>query len=217
MKMATIDELVSKYPRLFHMAESGTWERIQEHGLLSTTALLDLFEVEEPKRSRIESKWRRQSESIAPGVVIRDQKPMSPRSLENVLEDMTPEQWYRLLNRKTFFGTTLDRLKKMLKAGSYKNDHHDVLTVDTRMLVERHRDHISLSHINSGATFGYAKRGSGTFKGIEAYPAVRRKTDVAEVVVEYYVPDVVDFTLSVERWKGNVCLKTIWKPDGVDS
>ena len=217
MKLATIDQLVSKYPRLFHMAESGTWERIQENGLLSTTALLDLFKVEEPKRSRIESEWRRESESIAPGVVIRDQKPMSPRSLEVVLKDMTPEQWYRLLNHKTFFWPTLDRLKKMLNAGSYKNDHHDVLTVDTRKLVECHRDHISLSRINSGATFGYAKRGSGTFKSIEAYPAIRRKTDVAEVVVEYHVPHVVDFTLSVERWKGDDYLQTIWTPNGLDA
>ena len=216
MKLATIDQLVSKYPRLFHMAESGTWKKIQEHGLLSTTALLNLFEVKEPKRSRIESEWRRQSESIAPGVVVRDQKPMSPRALEHVLEDMTPEQWYRLLNRKTFFWTTLERLKKMLNAGSYEDDHHDVLTVDTRKLVERHQDHISLSHINSGATFGFANRGSGTFKSIEAYPAIRRKTDVAEVVVEYHVPDVVDFTLSVERWKGDDCLQTIWKRNGVD-
>ena len=215
--MATIDQLVSKYPLLFHMAESGTWERIQEHGLLSTTALLDLYEVREPKRSRLESAWRRQSESIAPGVVIRDQKPMSPRSLERVLEDMTPEQWYRLLNRKTFFWATLERLKRMLNAGSYKDDPHDVLTVDARKLVERHKDHISLSRINSGATFGYAERGSGTFKSIEAYPTIRRKTDVAEVVVDYHVPDIVDITLSVERWKGHVCLHTIWKPDGFDT
>ena len=215
--MATIDQLVSKYPLLFHMAQSSTWARIQEHGLLSTTALLDLYEVQEPKRSRIESEWRRQSESIAPGVVIRDQKPMSPRSLEHVLEDMTPEEWYRLLNCKTFFWATQERLKKMLNASAYKYDHHDVLTVDARKLAERHRHHISLSRINSGATFGYAKRGSGTFKSIDAYPTIRRKTDVAEVVVKYHVPDIVDFTLSVERWKGNVCLQTIWTPDGVDT
>ena len=177
MKLATIDQLVSKYPRLFHMAESGTWERIQEHGLLSTTALLDLFKVEEPKRSRIESEWRRQSESIAPGVVIRDQKPMSPRSLEVVLKDMTPEQWYRLLNRKTFFWTTLNRLKKMLNAGSYKTDHHDVLTVDTRKLVEHHRDHISLSRINSGATFGLCKAWIRHFqehRGLPSCPSENR-------------------------------------------
>ena len=215
--MATIDQLISKYPLLFHMAEPGAWENIREHGLLSTTALLDLYEVKEPKRSRLKSEWRRQSESIAPGVVIRDQKPMSPRSLGRVLEDMTPEQWYSLLNRKTFFWATLERLKRMLNAGSYKDDPHDVLTVDTRKLVERHRDLISLSRINSGAIPpAYAKRGSGTFKSIKAYPTIRRKTDVAEVVVEYHVPDIVDFTLSVERWKGGVRLQTIWKPDGVD-
>ena len=214
--MATIDQLVSKYPLLFHMAEPGAWENIQEHGLLSTTALLDSYKVKEPKRSRLELEWRSHSESIAPGVVIRDQKPMPPRYLRRVLEDMTPEQWYSLLNRKTFFWTTTERLKRMLNAGSYKDDPHDVLTIDARKLVERHRDHISLSHINSGATSpAYAKRGSATFKSIEAYPTIRRKTDVAEVVVEYHVPDILDFTLSVERWKGHVCLQTIWKPNDV--
>ena len=195
------------------MAESGTWGSIQDHGLLSTTALLDLFEVAEPERSRLESEWRRESVSIAPGVIIRDQKPMPPRALRTVLKDMTPQEWYTLLNRKTFFWATMDRLKKMLNAGPYKEDYHDVLTVDTRKLVERHRDQISLCRINSGATFGYAKRGSGTFKSIEQYPPVRRKTDVAEVVVDYHVPDVVDFVLSVERWRGHDCLKTIWTPE----
>ena len=171
----------------------------------------------EPNRGQIESEWRRDSVAIAPGVVIRDQKPMPPRALETVLKDMTPEQWYRLLNRKTFFWATLDRLKKMLNAGPYKDNHHEVLTVDTRTLVERHQDHISLSRINSGATFGYARRGAGTFRSIEAYPAIRRKTDVAEIVVEYHVPDIVDFTLSVERWRGNDCLEVIWEPDAVDN
>ena len=212
--MATIDQLASKYPRLFHMAESGTWHNIQKYGLLSTTASLDLFEIQEPKRGQLESEWRTQSESIAPGVVIRDQKPMSPRSLERVLVDMTPEQWYRLLNRKTFFWATVGRLEKMLNAGSYKNDPHDVLTIDTRKLLERHWSHTSLSPINSGATFGYAKRGSETFKNIEAYPAVRLKSDVAEIVVDYHVPDIIEFTVSVERWKGHDWLQTVWKPNG---
>lgn len=191
------------------MAESGTWGSIQEHALLSTTALLDAFQAAEPERSRIESERRREWVSMAPGVEIRDQRPMPPRALKTVLKDMSLEEWYRLLNHKTFFWATMDRLKKMLNAGPYKENYHDVLTVDTRKLVERHRDHISLSRINSGATFGYAKRGSGTFKSIEEYPPVRRKTDVAEVVVDYHAPDVVDFTLSVERWRGNDRVKAI--------
>ena len=39
------DLLIELYPRLYHMAHAGSWPMIQRHGLLSTTALLDLFEI----------------------------------------------------------------------------------------------------------------------------------------------------------------------------
>jgi hypothetical protein len=49
------ERLASRYPVLFHMAEDGSWESIRERGLLSTSALLDLFEVEAEERFAIES------------------------------------------------------------------------------------------------------------------------------------------------------------------
>ena len=52
------ERLASRYPVLFHMAESGSWESIRECGLLSTSALLDLFEVEGGERITIESTRR---------------------------------------------------------------------------------------------------------------------------------------------------------------
>ena len=56
--MATIDQFVARYPRLYHMAECGSWPSIKRHGLLSTSALLDLFEVSDAERFSIESTWR---------------------------------------------------------------------------------------------------------------------------------------------------------------
>ena len=218
MKMATIDELVSKYPRLFHMAESGSWQNIQKYGLLSTTALLNLFEVPDPPRSKIESEQRTDSVPVQHpeyGIgVIRDQKPMPLGPLKKCLVGMTPKEWFELLNSKTFFWPTQERLGKLLNGVQYKKKSHDVLTVDTRKLIERHRDKITLSPINSGfAIFGKPKRGKFTFKGIDEYPAVHRKGDVAEVAVAYQVPDIEDLTLSVDRWRGDDWLETIWKPE----
>ena len=100
---------------------------------------------------------------------------MPQKALQNVLKDMTPTQWYRLLNGKTFFWATQNRLQKMLKAEAYRNDSQDVITVDTRKLVDRHQEQITLSRINSGSTNGQARRGSRTFKTIEEYPPIRRK------------------------------------------
>src|SRR6266480_1717700 len=60
------------------MAESGSWPSIQKQGLLSTSALLDLFEVEGEERFAIESQWRPQSVVITHPThgtaVIRDSK-----------------------------------------------------------------------------------------------------------------------------------------------
>lgn len=39
-----VDEFVAHYPRVFHMTELASWETIGRHGLLSVSALLDLFD-----------------------------------------------------------------------------------------------------------------------------------------------------------------------------
>ena len=90
------------------MAEFGSWPKIEERGLLSTTALLDAFEIVGEQRFKIESEWRPTSVAIEHPhhgeAIIRDQKPMTPHTLGNVLiDDVTPQQWYEFLNRKTFF------------------------------------------------------------------------------------------------------------------
>ena len=39
----TVDELLATYPRLWHMAMDGSWPSIEKRGLLSTSALLELY------------------------------------------------------------------------------------------------------------------------------------------------------------------------------
>jgi hypothetical protein len=92
-------DLVEIYPRLWHMAEDGSWDSIRERGLLSTTALLDLYSVNGPTRISLESTQRPQSVSISrvglPDAVIRDQKPMSDAALkECLLDGIEPAEWY---------------------------------------------------------------------------------------------------------------------------
>ena len=214
--MATTEEIIGRYPTLFHMAELNSWQSIQRRGLLSTSALLDLFEIEGTEREAIESEWRSNSVRIEHEThgtaVIRDQRPMPPWTLEPLLEGMTPSDWYRLLNRKSFFWATEDRLFRLLKAGPYKNRVHDVLKVDTRELLERHAERIKLTHFNTGvSSFGPPyKRGVHTFMTIKDYPLGTKYGEVAEVVVDYSVCDVAEFTLAVEQWRGNSFQREVW-------
>jgi hypothetical protein len=71
------------------MAQLGSWPSIRKYGLLSTTALLDLFESRGDERFLIESCHRPESIPIVHPkhgrAVIRDQKPMSDQSVRKAL------------------------------------------------------------------------------------------------------------------------------------
>ncbi len=215
-----LDQFVARYPRLYHMAESGSWPRICEQGLLSTTALLDLFELDGKDRTSLESQWRPAKVPINHPIhgtaVIRDQWPMPPKHLAKGLDGITPEQWYRFLNRKAFLWLSEDRLMRMLNAAPYRNDPHDVLTLDTRGLVDSYMERITVCPINSGFAmpmFGkVTKRSFESFQSIEQRAATQGLSGLAELTVDYAVPDIRRFVISVESWRGKTRLGTIWQP-----
>jgi hypothetical protein len=208
------ERLATRYPVLYHMAEDGSWESIRERGLLSTSALLDLFEVEGEERLTIESARRPeivQLEHPRYGVaLVRDNKPMQERSLERCLHGMTPREWYEHLNRRVYFWLEWKRLLKLLGARAYRDRPHLVLEVDTAELLEGHAERVTLSPINSGATFAMnpAPRGPDTFRLMADHPAGK---PVVELAVHYAVPDVADFVLSVSRWHGAERLGKVWR------
>lgn len=41
----TPGEIAARFPRPYHVTEPGAQESVRQHGLLSTVALLDLFET----------------------------------------------------------------------------------------------------------------------------------------------------------------------------
>ena len=205
------EEIVHRHPFLYHMAEAGSWPSIKENGLLSTTALLDLFEIDGAARQEIESEWRRDSISITHPIygtaVIRDQKPMPPSGLANNLVEMTPQEWYEFLNRKTFFWADRRRLNNLLNANAYRSKAHSVLIVDTGALLERHAHRASLSSINSGFIYYGGRRGKETFKAIQEFPG---KDRVWELAVEYSIPDVAELVVRVEDWRRDAKLRIVW-------
>src|SRR5437660_811386 len=217
------EELSQNYPALYHMAESGSWPKIRRYGLLSTSALLDMFEIKGEDRIPIESQQRKDSvilkHPIYGSVTIRDQKVLHENTLKRLLVDMSPRQYYEKLNGMTFFWVQQERLQRLLGARAYRNKSHSVLIADTSALVRARHPEISLTHINSGATSrGSGKRGTGTFVRIDDYPFAKMKRQrgldaVVELSVDYAVKDIEKFTLRVEEWRGDRSLRTIWEPD----
>lgn len=212
--------LAETYPKLYHMAERGTWESIREHGLLSTSALLDLFQVNGDRRAAIERQHRPQSMDIEHPVfgtaTIRDQKPMRERSLLSCLDGVTPEEWYQILNSRVFFWPTEKRLQNLLGGREYRGRVHTVLVLSTERLLERYGNQVELSPINSGSTlYVPQRRGRYTFSSLQDYPFEERhrkagkQNAVAELTVDYSVPEVEDLVLEVSHMRGAEVIERI--------
>lgn len=205
----TADELSERYPVLYHMASHGSWPSIERHGMLSTWELLLLFGVPDPRRTELMISQRRASVPIAHprhGVAtIRDQKPLSEKSLSRCLTDCDAASWYRTLNSRVFFWLTHRRLMTLMSAKEYAGKLHTVLQIDTAGLVGRYANRIELAHMNTGNTRPYPHpRGLSTFRTMADYPYESRQhlpdnNAVVELTVPSGVPDLHEFVIRVEH------------------
>lgn len=213
-----VKDLAARYPTFFHMAERDTWPSIKENGLLSTSAVLDRYNVQGQRRVELEEGHRPTKIRIGDaenGIVLRDQIPMPPARLADALVDgTTPAQWYRFLNGRVFLWAQKKRLLGLLQARHYRNLEHDVLTIDAAALLDDYSDKVWLCRMNSGNTWPMPhRRGMDDFKRIHDYPMRARggapAKEVVEVVVDYAVPDISKYVVQVSRMKGSEVLHDI--------
>lgn len=214
--------LIASYPRLYHMAEDGSWPSIRAHGLLSTRALLERFEVPEPRRSELLRQRRPESVSITHPrlgrAVVRDNKPLSDLKLAPMLDGMTLAEWYELLNNKVFFWVREQRLAGLLAARAYRNRAHTVIVLDTARLIRAHAKSVTLTPINTGSTaYTAARRGVGTFLPVGDYPyEERRRARGLDAIVELAVADgILDIercAVRVERREGSR-VRRLWSAE----
>lgn len=214
MTEAELDGLLRDNPTLFHMAEAGSWPSIRRHGLLSTSALLDLYGVRGVARERIERRRRPEGVPLsAPGLegaLVRDQKPLGEEGLRRCLRDgMAPEDWYAILNHRVFFWLSRRRLDALRHARPYRHLAHDMLELDAAALVAACRDRVALAPINTGFTGrAPAARGPDTFRSIADYPFAEQKRRrgradaVVELTVQGGVPDIERLVRRVYRSGG---------------
>lgn len=209
------------------MAEAGTWPSIRDRGLLSASAVLDLFGIDDDARLPFEARQRAGMMAVLPGqadaIVLRDQKPMPPSRLARALPIGTsPEAWYRLINGKVFFWAEEHRLFRLLGARDYRTIPHDVLTIDTASLVAAHLDRLWVCHMNSGNTWPAPHpRDPSVFQRMTHYP-VRKNGNpikpVVEVVVDGGVHDIARHVVALRRMQGQTVIALAervggWLPD----
>jgi hypothetical protein len=205
------------------MAAVGSWGGIERHGLLSTGALLDLFEVPEPLRAQILRQRRPECVALRHpqhgSAMVRDQIPLREAPLRGCLTDMTLEEWLATLNSRVFFWLDEPHLETLLGAGAYRDMAHDVLHhVDTADLLDHHAERVTLSPINSGSTiYNPRPRGSTTFLRVVEYPfrerrRARGRNAIVELAVDHSVPDIREILIRVERRRvGGKIEEVLWE------
>ncbi len=186
------------------MADSESWSSICTHGLLSTKAIADEhLKLSGHERFKLLSEHRK-DRMIYPGFKIRDQRPMNTSMLTKVLQDGTsPREWFELLNGKVFLWARKKKITKddrlLLFLNIYRKDAQIVLEIDSARFLHRHAHHVSLCHINSGATRSVDhKRSPKSFVSFEEYSLVEHG-EVAEVTVETSLPDVQSMLTRASR------------------
>ena len=209
-----LNELIELHPQLFHMAEAGSWPGIAKHGLLPTRTIVETASIPESEKEALLSHRRPTSiripHAVLGDVVIRDQGPLNIKHLEPKLTDVSLSGWLDILNERVFFWLHPDKLAGLLTARRYKNSLQDVLTLDTRSMLESVGDRVRLSPINSGAALypNATPRGTQTFVPISGYDYVARRrargpvNAIVELAVVGGVLDIADHVTSVRRMKG---------------
>ena len=142
---------VSKLParHVYHLADAENWPSIQRRGLLSATRLLALSGLGAEEQARIEKAQRPVSLTLPGGAVLRDQAPMPPSALARCLVDMTPAEWYALINSKVFFWFDIERLNRQRRASGISPEAV-VMTIDAERLLAAHGHRAHLSPFNTG-------------------------------------------------------------------
>lgn len=191
-------DFVRNRPRLFHAALGANLLLIRKHGLLSTSALLDLADHSHQGRRRSLESGRRNEVSellLEDGstAYLRDNKTICDKQLHRLLPTGTPiSAWYEELNRRVFFWVTDDDATRFL--GHYRDYSQVLLIFDSGRLLELLGSRVTVTTFNTGVTFNNVPRGPNSFLRIED---AARASDIRELTVERSVPltEVV-----VEAW-----------------
>jgi hypothetical protein len=149
-----------------------------------------------------------------PPAVVRDQLPMMDGGLLRCLpKHILQPIGTNYLIRRHFFG----RLIRLLNAGTYRNEAHDVLEVCTQGLLDNYFDKIWFCPMNSGSTKPMPHpRDEKTFRRIPDYPYSdwRPKRAAGKRVVEFAidggVPDISKYVTRVVEMHGNKEIRIIY-------
>ena len=188
-------------PTLYHLAAGEAWPGICKHGLLSSDQLYKLFQIEPLHVLEIETERLQRAyplHSPEHGTfTLRDRTTLTHKGLTVALNgSCTPGKWIDLLNQRVFLFAQKSSLDSLIHAPLNRELSHVILELDTRKLLDRHRDSIEVADINTGYTRRHpAPRSPSTFRPINTYV----KTGSRKIVEVTVLDGILDILPLLQR------------------
>lgn len=215
-------DLIALCPQLYHVTAYDNLGPILQHGLLSVSALLERFD-NDAERARRERQHRSGFKTLEHPVhgraILRDHRLNESMLRQCLLDGLSPEDWYQILNQRVFFWPNCERVRRFLSRPDYTSMRHVLIVVRTDRLIADYSDRIELSPINSGATRSVEhKRGRSTFAALSDYDfdgwrkkRGSKKKAVAEVAVRGAVEELTRIATAAIGLGPDGTREVIWR------
>jgi len=191
-----LDDLVDRFPRVWHATFAGGWDGIRQSGLRSSMDLLT-----EASRADEASVMRSEVVTVATAhgeAMLRDQVP-NRKDPEPYLDGVTVPEWWQLLNSRSYFFADEVGLERLVEHYAKQGITQEVISFQTRRLLATVADQVEVSTVNAGVfprTTG-PSRGRSTFQPMAEFSGVITK--IKEVTVTATVPIVDQAVVKVVR------------------
>ena len=180
-----------RFPKLYHLTFASNLQSIQQHGLMSSTALADHYAFTTEEREACIEKRRLCNQELY-GITLRDQHAAPESKMKTCLVGVSIPDWLALLNSKVFFFLVLKKAQRMAETyAAYKNI---LLEVDTKALLECHAKASFVCRFNSGSfLFKPTPRGRASYIPMAEFE-LRKKSVPAELTVNEAIPAILTFS-----------------------
>jgi hypothetical protein len=204
-----LDELVARFPRIWHATFPGGWDSISQSGLRTSMELLT-----NAGRGDEATSMRSEIAHVATeggDAVLRSQVPnrVDP---EPYLDGITVADWWVLLNSRSYFFADQDALEKLVQSCAEDGTGQEVISFETRRLLAPVAEHVEVATVSVGVfprTSGPC-RGRSTFQSLSDFSGDTAK--IKEITVTTPVAIVDSAVIKVVRFTPNQDPVRIWPP-----
>ena len=209
LSQVNLDELVTRFPRVWHATFVGGWDSIRHSGLRSSADLLASV-----NRSDEAQVMRSEIAEVTTDGGVATLRTQIPNRLDPTpyLDGITVADWWQLLNDRSYFYADQDALDALVTSYAADGIGQEVISLETRRLLSPVADNVEVAVVSAGVfprTSG-PSRGRATFQSLGDFAGDSAK--IKEITVTAPVTITDSAVIKVVRFTPGQEPVRIWPP-----